>query len=72
MKIKPCPFCGAKAELRSPEKLRTRSAAIMSDISCTEGCVWMSNYWPWDAKGKELPRQEQDKLIIANWNKRKK
>lgn len=71
IKLKPCPFCGGKAILRSPKKLRTNHSAILSDVSCSKCLTTNPGYWPWD-EHEELPRKEQDKLAVEAWNRRKK
>ena len=71
MKLKPCPFCGKKAVLREPKRLRTNHSALMSDISYVDNCVTMANYWPWDKDGKEFPREKQTEMVVKNWNTRK-
>ena len=70
--LKRCPFCGGKAKLRSPKRLRSRYSAHSSDVSCTKCCV-MKASWPWPhGPGEELPRDVQDQDVIKQWNKRVK
>jgi Lar family restriction alleviation protein len=71
--LKRCPFCGGKAKLRSPKKLRTSHSAICSDVSCTK-CDATKASWPWPktAPYDELPRKVQDNQVIKKWNQRSK
>lgn len=71
--LKHCPFCGGKAKLRSPTKLRANRSAICSDVICTK-CGADKASWPWSRTDyndhKELPRDVQDADVIKQWNKR--
>jgi Lar family restriction alleviation protein len=71
--LKPCPFCGGKAKLRSPKNLRTSRSAICSDVSCTKCGICVTS-WPWSREYgcPELSRDIQDKEVIKSWNERKR
>lgn len=74
--LKRCPFCGGKATLRSPKRLRdSRRNAICSDVTCVKCGVHKAS-WPWpnyedDPSMIEFPRDVQDDQVIKEWNKRK-
>lgn len=59
VRLKPCPFCGCKAELISvPNDNRQSLAPLLWYVVCSNGCVQMGKVW-------------SDHDAIERWNRRK-
>jgi Lar family restriction alleviation protein len=73
-RLKPCPFCGGEAVLRSPKKLQTSRSAICSSVECADCYITGEVPWPWEnvPEYKCKPRAVQDLEAINLWNRRSK
>ena len=61
-KLKPCPFCGSKAEKDTKDYARLNDKKIILSIFCSNGdcgCVF-------------YPDNFSNKSIVSEWNKRSK
>lgn len=69
--IKPCPFCGGKAELQTPEYNRSEEGMSIMEVVCTKCGVSVAgksfNFWVTEYD----PENPQDSISAVNrWNKR--